>query len=154
MKESRFYRFSLLLPLVVPALIAPLMFVDAAQLPEWLVSVAVYILFSGIIGGVPYLALVGLLFWWARGKRDAQFRRALILLPIFMLPVFTMLLGLGFLGEAWFRPENGLPVSDALVMLLGLVPFILGFGYFYVLLVLGTARLLIRRGVLVPSCAS
>ncbi len=70
-----------------------------------------------------------------------------------MLPVFAVLLGLGLLGEAWLRPESALPVSDALVMLLGLVPFILGFGYFYVLLVLGTARVLRRRGVLVPSRA-
>jgi len=153
MKESRFYRFSLVLPLAVPALIAPLLFVDAARLPEWLVWAALYTMYSGIIGGVPYLALVGLLFWWARGKSDTQFRGALILLPIFMLPVFAVLLGLGLLGEAWLRPESALPVSDAVVMLLWLVPFILGFGYFYVLLVLGTARLLKRRGVLAPSSA-
>ena len=152
MKESRFYRFSLVLPLAVPALIAPLLFVDA-QLPEWLVWAALYTMYSGIIGGVPYLALVGLLFWWARRKSETQFKRALILLPIFMVPVLAVLLGLGLLGEAWLRPENALPMSDALVMLLGLVPFILGFGYFYVLLVFGTARLLKRRGVLVASHA-
>jgi hypothetical protein len=153
MKESRFYRFSLVLPLVVPVLPVPLLFVDAARLPEWLVWVAVYTMFSGIIGGVPYLVLVALLFWWARGKSDTNFRRALILLPIFMLPVVAVLIGLALLGEAWLRPENALTASDALVMLLGLVPFIVGFGYFYVLLVFGTARVLKRRGVLVPSRA-
>lgn len=152
MKESRFFRFSLVLPLAVPALIAPVLFVGA-QLPEWLVWVALYAIYSGIIGGLPYLALVGLLFWWARRKSDTQFKRALILLPIFMVPVLAVLLGLGLLGEAWLRPESALPVSDALLMLLGLVPFILGFGYFYVLLVFGVARVLKRRGVLVPARA-
>ena len=152
MKESRFYRFSLLLPLAIPAVIAPLLFVES-HLPEWLEWAALYTTYSGLIGGLPYLALVGLLFWWARGKTDTQFRRALILLPVFMLPVVAVLLGLGLLGEAWLRPESALPVSDALVMLLGLVPFILGFGYFYVLLVFGTARALKRWGVLASSRA-
>jgi len=153
MKEFRFYRLSLVLPLAVPALIAPLLFVDAAWVPEWLVWAALYTMYSGIIGVVPYLVLVGLLFWWARGKSETQFRRALILLPIFMLPVFAVLSGLALFCEARLWPENALPVSDALVMLLGLVPFILGFGYFYVLLVFGMAKLLKRRGVLVASRA-
>ena len=152
MKESRFYRFSLVLPLAVPALIAPLLFVGA-HLPEWLVWAALYTMYSGIIGGVPYLALVGLLFWWARGKSDTQFRGALILLPIFMLPVFAVLLVLGLLGEAWLRPESAISVSDVPVMLLSVVPFILGFGYFYVLLVFGTVLVLKRMGVLAPSYA-
>lgn len=152
MKESRFHRFSLVLPLAVPAVIAPLLFVDF-HLPEWLAWAVLYITYSGIIGGVPYLALVGLLFWWARGKSDIQFRGALLLLPIFMLPVFVVFIVLAFLGEAWLRPESALSVSDVLRMLLTLVPFILGFGYFYVLLVYGTARVLKRRGVLVPSRA-
>ena len=152
MKESRFYRFSLLLPLTVPAVTAPLLFVDL-NLPQWLLWAALYTTYSGLIGGLAYLVLVGLLFWWARGKNDTQFRRALILLPIFMLPVFAVLLGFALLGEAWLRPENALPVSNALVMLIFLVPFILGFGYYYVLLVFWTARVLRRRGALLPSPA-
>ena len=152
MKESRFYRFSLLLPLAVPAVIAPLLLVDF-HLPQWLLWAAVYATYSGLIGGVPYLVLVGLLFWWARGKSDTKFKRALVFLPIFMLPVFAAFLGLGLLGEAWLRPESALSVSGALVMLLYFVPFILAFGYFYVLLVFCTARALNRRGALVPSHA-
>ena len=147
MKESTFYRFSLLLPLAIPAVVAPLLFVEF-HLPKWVLWAALFTTFSGLIGGLPYLALVGLLFWWARGKTDTQFRRALILLPIFMLPVVAVLLGLGLLGEAWLRPESALPASDAFVMWLGLVPYILGYGYFYVLLVFGTVRVLNRWGVL------
>ena len=152
MKESKFYKFSLVLPLAVPALMTPLLFVTV-QLPKWLVILVVYTTFSGIIGGIPYLILVGLLFWWARGKSDPQFKRALIFLPIFMVPLVVLLFGLCLLVEAWLKPENALPVSGALLILGILVPFILGFGYFYLLLVFGTARVLTRQGVLVPSHA-
>lgn len=153
MTDSKFYRFSLLLPLAVPAVFAPLLLVDF-HLPRWLVWAALYTTFSGIIGGLPYLALVGPLFLWPRRKSDRQFKLALILLPILMLPVVAVLFGLGLLGEALLKPESALPVADALVMLLGLVPFILGFGYFYVLLVLGAARILKRLGLLIPSRAT
>jgi|GEM_PF-1837366 len=152
MRETRFFKFSLLLPLAVPAITAPLLFVDF-HLPEWLGWVALYTTYSGLIGGIPYLVSVGLLFWWARGKSDTQFKRALTLLPVLMLPVFAVLLSFGLLVEAWLRKENALPVSDALVMLLFFVPFLLGFGYFYVLLVFATARILRRRGSLLPARA-
>ena len=152
MKESRFYRFSLFLPLVLPALIAPLLFLDF-RLPEWIAWLILVVTFSGVIGGVPYLVLVGLLFWWARRKSDIQFRRALVLLPTMMIPVFAIFVVLGLLVEAWLRPDSALPAVEILRMLLTFMPFILGFGYSYVLLVFGTAKVLKRRGVLVPSHA-
>ena len=65
-----------------------------------------------------------------------------------MLPVVAMLLGLALLVETWLRPESALPVSEAIAVWLGLVPYILGYGYFYVLLVFGTARVLNRWGVI------
>ena len=147
MKESRFYKISLLLPLALPAVVAPLLFVES-HLPKWVLWAALITTLSGVIGGLPYIALVGLLFWWARWKTDNQFRRALILLPIFMLPVVAMLLGLALLVETWLRPESALPVSEAIAVWLGLVPYILGYGYFYVLLVFGTAKVLNRWGVI------
>ncbi|HKZ79308.1 MAG TPA: hypothetical protein VJ124_13595 [Pyrinomonadaceae bacterium] len=149
MKESRFYRLSLVLPLAVPVLIAPLLVLDF-QLPEWLGWVVLVTVYSGIIGGLPYLVLVGLLFWWGRRKSDTQFRRALIFSPIFMLAVFAMLLVLATSCEGWLRPEDALPASEVLRMLLSCVPFILGFGYFYVLVVFEAAFVLRRRGALMP----
>ena len=152
MKESRFYRFSLVLPLAVPALMAPIVFFNL-QLPTWLTWVVVYTTFSGIIGGVPYLILIGVLLWWARGKSDTQFKRALLLLPVLMLPVVVVLIVAALLVEAMLRPENALSLPDILLMLLELTPFILGFGYFYVLVVFFTAFILKRQGVLVPPQA-
>jgi hypothetical protein len=152
MKESKFYRLSLALPLAVPLLFAPLGF-WSGRLPTWLVVVAVYTMFSGIIGGVPYLILIGLVLWWARGKTDAQFKRALALLPILMLLIVALIIALALSSEAWLQPGNALPLSDAILMFLGLVPFVLGFGYFYVGLVFYGASILKRRGMLVPSNA-
>ena len=152
MKEAKFYRLSLALPLAVPLLFAPLTFL-AGRLPEWLVWVAIYTIYSGIIGGVPYLIMIGVLLWWAHGKSDAQFKRALALSPLLMAGLVVVMVILALLAEAWIKPEDALSVSDVLLMLLGLVPFVLGFGYFYVVLVFSTASILKRRGMLVPSNA-
>ena len=149
MKESRFYKFFLFLPLAVPAIAAPLLWIES-QLPQWLAWLAVYTFFSGVIGGIPYIVLVGLLLWWARGKSETQFSRALLLLPFLMLPVFAAFLVLGSLIELWLRGSaSALPPSDLLFMFLGLAPFILGFGYCYVLFVFGMAFGLRRLGLLV-----
>ena len=152
MKESKFYRLSLALPLAVPLFTAPLLFL-ADQLPQWLVIAAIYTAYSGIIGGVPYLMVIGLLLLWAHGKSDAQFKRALLLSPMLMLFVAAIIIAVALSAEAWLKPENALPFSNSILMLLGLVPFILGFGYFYVLLVFSAASILKRRGMLVPSNA-
>ena len=149
MKESRFYRFSLWLPIITPALFAPFFLVDAhsAESLQWVV---VFITFSGVIGGIPYVALVGLFLWWARGKSDNQFRRALLLLPFLMLPVFDVFVILITFG-LWMRgAEAAVLTSDLPMILLSFIPFILGFGYCYVLIVFGTAFVLKRMGILEP----
>jgi hypothetical protein len=149
MKESRVYRFSLLLPLVVPALIAPLLFAGF-RLPEWLGAIVLFTAYSGFIGGVPYLVLVALLFWWARGKSEAQFKYALVFSPLLMLPLFLVfMLAVSLLTVG---TESG--VSELVSGLLFYVPFILGFGYFYVLLVFGTVFILKRTGVLARHAPS
>ena len=156
MKESRFYKYSLLLPVAVPALVWLLVTSLSSfnlQLPTWLIVPVVYTTFSGLIGGVPYLMLIGLLFLWARGKSDTQFKRAVALLPVLMLTVVIVLIVVALSAEAWFQPENAVGFWDALLMLLGLVPFILGFGYFYMLVVFSAAAILRRRGMLLSSGA-
>ncbi len=49
MKESRFYRYSLVLPLVIPALVAPLLFLDFHLLPDNLALVVMFIAYSGMV---------------------------------------------------------------------------------------------------------
>lgn len=151
MKESKVYALSLSLPLVVPVLFAALMYFDP-PFPKWLQTFMVYNVASGLVGGIPYLVLVVLLFWWGRGKSSAQFKRALVLSPILMLPVFFLILVIFSLISGSFRGE-GAGVED-LKMLLLYFSFIIGFGYFYVLLVFGIVFLLKRLGVVTSSPTS
>lgn len=43
------------------------------------------ILYSLIVGGVPYLLLVVPLLWWSRNKTEGEVRKALLLSPVLML---------------------------------------------------------------------
>ena len=150
MKESKVYAVALSLPLVVPALLAALLYFDLRP-PNWSKTLIVFTILSGLVGGIPYLVLVGLLFWWGRGKSDAQFKRALLLSPILMLPVFLAFLVIFSLVSGSFRDE-----ADAVEVLKGVVLYfscIIGFGYAYVLLVFGTVFVLKRLGLVAPSPA-
>ena len=151
MKESNLQRFSLSLPLLVPLLVTPLVFLDV-RLPGWLRTVVGLVFASGMAGGAPYVVLVALIFWWGRGKSAAQFKRALVLSPILMLPVFVAFLVAFTLITGSFRDE-GVGVEDLKMLLLYFL-LILGFGYFYVLLVFGIVFVLKRLGVVTPSPAN
>jgi hypothetical protein len=146
MNVVRAYKLSLALPLVVPALLAPLSLVDN-QLPKWLRMMLGFTVYSGLIGGLPYLVVIALLLFWARGKGEAQIRRGLVLSPLLMLPVclvFIVVIGL-------VRSGRDLTASEFYDAVALFAPFILGFGYTYVVLVLGVVWLLRRRGVLISS---
>ena len=147
MQELKAYKLSLLLPLVLSAACAPFLSVDL-RLPEWCGTVILFTAYSGLIGGVPYLMLVVLLLFWARGRTEKQFRRALILAPVLMLPIFSLFIVIVALFLDWesvgWETANGL---------LFYVPFVLGYGYAYVVLVLCTIFLLKRLGAIVPSRA-
>ena len=151
MKESKFYAFSLALPLLVPTLLAPLMYFDL-RLPKWFQTIVVFTVASGLVGGIPYLVLVALLFWWGCGKSDARFKRALLLSPVLMLPVFFAFLVIFSLITGSFRDQA--EAIEELKLLFLYFSFILGFGYFYVLLVFSTVFVLKRLGVVDPSPAN
>jgi hypothetical protein len=150
MKESRAHKLSLALPLVVPALVTPLA-LGNFRLPGWLGTLVPYIWVSGMVGGFPYVVLVALLFWWGRGKSDVQFKRALLLSPVLMLPVFFAFLVILSLITQGFR--NEVDAEAVLTMLVLYFSFILGFGYAYVLLVFGAVFVFKRMGLITPSPA-
>jgi hypothetical protein len=106
--------------------------------PEWVGAILLFTVYSGIIGAIPYLALVALLLWWAWGKSEQQVRRGLILSPIMMLPIFWLCLGVACLVPR----ETGPKGPEFLEGVLFYTPFILGFGYGYVLLTLGAVFVL------------
>ena len=149
MKESKAYKFSLALPLVVPVLTALLLSLNF-RLPVWLTQLAMITIFSGFVGGIPYVVLVALLFWWGQAKSDTQFKQALVLSPILMLPLFLLFM---LLLSLTLGPNNPFEGTEAGKQLILYFSFILGFGYAYVLLVFSAVFVLKRLGVVVPSPA-
>jgi uncharacterized membrane protein len=149
MKVIKVYKWSLALPLIVPILSAiPLLFVSSndAEPLGLLSGVIAAIILSGLVGGIPYLILVGLLLWWMRYKNEKQIRRVLILSPILLLPL--SLIFITTISLLRFGAEETL--TDFSEVLTFYVPFILGFGYGYVALVFGAVFMLRRTGVILP----
>jgi hypothetical protein len=145
MSVIRAYKLSLLLPLIVPALLAPVLPILSGlgiPFPEWLAGAVYFTVYSGIIGGIPYLVLVALLLLWARGKSEAQFRRGLVLSPLLMLPIVCVLI------ETVSLLRFGLDstLSELGEVIVFYTPFVLGFGYAYVCIVLSSVWALRRAG--------
>lgn len=148
MRIAKAYKLSLMLPLLIPALLYPLL-ISHASVPEWLGTIVLYTVMSGFVGGIPYVILVVLLLWWMRGKTDPQIRLALLLSPLLMLPIFCLYVAVVMLirfgaSSAFFEFRQA-SISYS--------PFVLVFGYTYVILVF-TAMFVFRRlGAVSPSDA-
>jgi hypothetical protein len=140
MSVIRAYKLSLLLPIIVPILLAPALFF-IRSLGESGATVLMTILFSLVYGGIPYLILVGILLFWMRGKDEKQIRRALLLSPLLMLVIFQVYAGLwiAFLSEA--TPK----INQFMGSLIILSPFVLLFGYIYVGIAFGIIELWKKR---------
>lgn len=128
----RVYKFSLLLPLIVPLVIG-LFFIP-------LLTIALY---ATVIGGIPYIFLAALLLLSMRGKSEEQIRKILIWSPVLMLFLFD---GLVLFGGVFILPENRISnnLSEFALTLFFLSVFILLVGYAYVLAVFGYVALLKR----------
>jgi hypothetical protein len=147
MRELKIYKLFLLLPLVVSGVLIPLFYVDL-RLPEWLQTLIYSTASSGLAGGIPYLSLVVLLLLWGRGKNEKQFRRALILSPVLMIPIyilFSLSLGIIFERESFGWQSVG---WDTVWTLSFFALFILGYGYAYVVIGLTTVFVLRRFGLI------
>ena len=119
--------------------------VSGITVPEWLGALVLYTAYSGFIGFIPYGIVCLLLLRWALDKSVRQFKCALLLSPVLMLPLFLIFI----LIISFFR--FGIEsTSDYREVLLFYSPFVLGFGYGYVGLVLGAVFLFRRVGVILP----
>jgi len=143
---TKVYKLSLALPIILPVIAAlPLVFVNDNS-PEpfgFLSGIMAATIFSGLVGGVPYLMLVGLLLWRMHRKTERQIRRLLILSPILLLPIFLIHITVFSLVTSGVQAT----LESFGEVLMFYVPYVLGFGYFYVALVFGTVFLLRRIGV-------
>jgi hypothetical protein len=147
MNTRTYYVRSLLLPLVAAAaagLLGVLLGENNAAAP-WLGIV----MWSGIIGGLPYLLVAGGILLWSRRRPVAQLRRALWLAPLLMVP--ALLLPIAVYSVVSAGGGSADRFSETIVFMGGLV---LLFGYGYVALVEAGALVGRRLGVVAPPPAA
>lgn len=137
------YKYSLFLPIIVPLLFAPVLYFGLQSLGERLGLVVIIIVYSGIIGGIPYFLLGVLMAIWMRGKSEVQIRNALLLSPLIMAGLTAI-----FLLVLRFVPSDNLEVLHSLGGFFGILGvlalFIAIFGYAYVGIAFGLVR--VARG--------
>lgn len=80
MSVRSYYRWALALPLLVPALAWPLTLLN--PLPGGLAVVAMFLFWSMLVGGVPYVLFAAGFLLWMRGRSDDRVRRAILAAPL------------------------------------------------------------------------
>jgi len=140
MTKKRIYQMSLATPLLVPVAFLPL-FPYLRSMNDVAGTAVLVILYSGLVGGLPYLLLAVSLLIWMRHKTELQIRKGLLLSPLMML------IPLGVCYAIYqFGYEPAETFADTAKMFLTFFVifgvFTLAFGYFYVVMTLGAASLL------------
>lgn len=131
MDVNKLYKISLSFPLIVPILFTPLFFIFNRLMNETVAIVFLTIIYSGLVGGIPYLIIAIILFRWMNDKSEMQIRKALLLSPLFMIALFSF--GYLFLGvilsNDFFQELKKISMAiiacDVLILI---------FGYSYVLI--------------------
>lgn len=131
MSVRNYYRWSLLLPVLVPVLAIPAFALGV----DLLAGVALWLWWSLIFGGVPYLFFALGFLLWTRSRTDTQIRVGVLLSPLAFVAVLVPCFALFLAVDASLSSS-----MDFLGMLAG---FSVAFGYGYVALA-ELGRLLLR----------
>jgi amino acid transporter len=99
--------------------------------------ILIVIAFSGIVGGIPYLILTVALLIWMRDKELPSIRRAILLSPLMMIPIYAFCLGVYVLIF-----ERDPSLGEYFIGLFFYGAFIPIFGYAYVGVAFGLEKLL------------
>jgi ABC-type sugar transport system permease subunit len=136
LRTVTFYRLSLLLPLVIPAVAATLVWIVAIEAVAPLTAILVL---SLTYGGAPYAVGMAAFQLWLRRKSPPEIGRASYFVPVVLLQLFWlwMLLLAGSDLAHWDAPSLGFFLAYFSAWWLGL-------GYAYVAVVHGV-RLLAER---------
>lgn len=141
MTSKRLFQFSLALPLIPPILMIPLWIVrESINENSAFALVPIFIAYSGIVGGIPYLILAATLLLWMRNQELASIRQALLASPFLMLPIFAACLGIYTIAF-----ERNPSFREYLFALVFSSAFIIIFGYAYVGIVFGLEKLFRRK---------
>ncbi len=138
----RVYRFSLWLPLIVPAVVIVAMniLVNGLGMPKPSVVLDVTlerIAGSGLFGGLPYLALALWARRWMRGRSEREIQRLMFAAPVLMIGAFSVFcVAMGVFADR---------MSIWLRIAWEFSPLILILGYAYVAVTLLLRAVVVRR---------
>ncbi len=141
MNEKKVYKYSLVLPIVVPAICLLITPHNLDTLYGPIATVLMAFIFSGLIGGIPYSILAMGLLMWMRDKELLQIRKALLLSPLFLIPIIVLFVLIYVAVGNESAPDPLVYVYYTLIF----GGYVLAFGYFYVAIAFGLARLLRKR---------
>ncbi len=146
MNARTYYARSLLLPLLAAAAAGLLgvLLGESSPAAPWLGVV----MFSGLVGGLPYAVVAAGILWWSRRRSARELRRAVWLAPLLMVP--AQLLPLVAYS---FAARGGAAAGRFMESMLFVGLFVLLFGYGYVVLVEAGALLGRRLGLVAPPTA-
>lgn len=144
MSLKSYYRWALVLPLLLPALASPLALLN--PLPPLLAVLTMYLFWSVLIGGVPYLLFAIGFLLWTRGASEKRVRAGILLSPL----VYTAVLMVCF--TALLLLDGNASGNGDSLRIFGV--FGLLFGYAYVgLAELGRVLLRLRIAPADPAAA-
>ena len=136
MSTRTFYRLSLFLPILLPAMLMALgsryHHVDS-DLGEDVHFGGSYLLISAL----PYSVLIPWLAWWMRGKTEPEIRKMSYRIPILALPIYLVSYSCYLIIVARQNPD--LKTLEGIVLIL---TYVICVGYLYALVVNGLLRLL------------
>lgn len=122
MSVKSYYRWALALPVLVPALAAPLMLLNPRA--EALRMVLFFLYWSVVLGGIPYVLFATGFLLWMRRAPEARVRVAILLSPLVYTAVLLACFALLLLADGAIRSSlDGM----GLIALFGVL-----IGYLYV----------------------
>jgi hypothetical protein len=121
---KRYFQLSFIGPIILPLTLLPF-----GYSKSFLGEMSQFLLFSMIFGGIPYVLMLGLLFFICRGRDGRQMQIITLITPL----LFTGILVFCYLILAIYHQEKSLKTIIPLIPILAVVSVILG--YVYVLIV-------------------
>ena len=144
---ERFYKLAVLVPVGVPAILAPAWFGISGPEPfaKWLGLFAYFSFWTVLVGGLPYVVFAAFVLWRFWRKPAVAYRRFSYVVPLVFAPFLTVCIFVGSLLSGPFTPIDKLTVAATFGAIA--VPV----GYVYVLLIHLVRLGATRAGLILPE---
>jgi uncharacterized membrane protein len=145
MTERRAYKISLMFPALLPILAGILIYSGFAKPVNTIFEILlVVIAFSGAVGGIPYVIVIGGTLIWIRNRSIHEFKSVLLISPILMVPIQLLTL---LAWVIWQNSSNKGSRSDNFIAGMGNIALCdLIFGYIYIGITFTIVRILKNNG--------